>query len=80
MQSENNRWLMSDDFWNSAFDRNEVFRSEFLTEFRRGIVKGIENDLAWTRLAIYGVKDIALWPVLLRITELAALTPREEFV
>ena len=72
--------LLDDKFWESAFDPNEPFRPEYVTEFRRGIVEGGESDLAWARMAIYGISDSALWPIILRLVELAVSRPRAEFV
>lgn len=72
--------LLEDAFWEFAFDRNEPFRTEYVTEFRRGIVEGSENDLAWARMAIYGISDGALWPIILRLVDLGVSRPRAEFV
>lgn len=80
MATEVNPILLDEKFWESAFALNEPFRPEYITDFRRGIVEGRESDLAWARMAIYGISDSALWPIILRLVELAVSLPRAEFV
>lgn len=72
--------LLRDEFWESAFQADDPFRSELKTEFRRGVVDGGEDDLRWGRLAMASITDAALWPLLSRLIELAARLPGAEFV
>jgi len=38
------------------------------------------DDLAWSRLILHSLRDQALWPIVIRLMDLAALTPQAEFV
>jgi hypothetical protein len=72
--------LYNDEFWENAFETQETFRNEYLSEFRRGVISGNEDDLAWGRMAIYGITDKALWPILRRLINLAVAHPNAGFV
>lgn len=72
--------LMSDSFWEGAFNPHDPFREELLREFRRGVIYGGPSDLAWGRMAIYGLSDNALWPVVNRLVQLATVDPSADFV
>ena len=72
--------LLTDEFWESAFQADDPFQSELKTEFRRGVIDGGEDDLRWGRLAIARITDEALWPLLSRLVELATRFPGADFV
>jgi hypothetical protein len=72
--------LLQDDFWAAAFDDADPFREDFLRYFRLGVIAGDEVGLAWGRMAICGIADIALWPLIDRLLYLSNLFPRADFV
>ena len=80
MVSETNANLQDNGFWDDAFEKDALFHSHFVSEFRRGLADGSRDDLAWARLAVHAIRDCALWPIVMRLTELAARMPRAEFV
>jgi len=72
--------LLSDAFWSRAFRPDDPLLSQYIAEFRRGVVEAREDDLAWARLAIYSLQDDALLPVISRLTAIALNMPGWEFV
>jgi hypothetical protein len=80
MTSEVTEELTSDEFWSHAFRADDPLRLNYEAGFRRGIVEGQEDELAWARLAIYALVDKALLPVLARLISLAVDMPGAEFV
>lgn len=72
--------LLTDEFWDKAFQADDPFQGELKTEFRRGVMTGSEDDLRWGRMAMASITDEALWPLLFRLIELAARFPGAEFV
>lgn len=80
MHTDFNLVLQDDEFWTSAFVPDLLFRKEVLSEFRRGLLEASESDLAWARLAMYGIRNEALWPITLRLLHLATRLPNAEFV
>jgi len=72
--------LLSEQFWIEAINPSSAFEEEGRTEFRRGLSTGDVDDLAWSRLILHSLQDQALWPIVIRLLDLAALTPRAEFV
>ncbi len=80
MMAEPAMLLLSDEFWDSAFDPRATFYEELRTEFRAGILHGNEDDLAWAHLGIRSITDRALWPILERLLQWAIAKPGAEFV
>jgi hypothetical protein len=72
--------ILSEQFWLEAIDPSSAFAEEGRTEFRRGLSTGDVDDLAWSRLILHSLRDQAMWPIVIRLMDLAALTPRAEFV
>lgn len=72
--------LFDDEFWRTAINPAAAFRDDGQAEFRRGLIDGNEDDLAWSRLLIYDVSDQAIWQIVVRLIELALGMPRAEFV
>jgi len=72
--------LRSEEFWKNAFKANDPLRCDYADAFRRGIVEGREEDLAWARLAIYGLTDDAIVPIVARLIGLATRFPGADFV
>ena len=72
--------LMSDAFWEDAFELDDPFRPQLITEFRRGVVYGEADGLAWGRMAVYTLSDTALWPVISRLLQHAIKDPSADYV
>jgi hypothetical protein len=70
--------LFQDAFWESAYDVTDPFRDDFLRDFRPAVISGDGAGLAWGKMAIYGITDTALWPLLYRFLELACFFPRAD--
>jgi hypothetical protein len=78
--SDPEKILLEDEFWLSAFDPRDPFRDELVTEFRRGVIFGVKDDLKWGYMAIPSIADAATGPLIKRLIELACLMPLEIFV
>ena len=71
---------LDDEFWKGAFDANDPFYDGYVTEFRRGIIRGGEEDLRWARLALYSISDSALLTIISRLLMLSRDNPGADFV
>ena len=80
MISELSEKLHSEEFWSLAFDPADPLRTDYEKEFRRGVLEAREDDLAWARLAIYALTDVALVPIVVRLISLGTIFPGAEFV
>jgi hypothetical protein len=62
--------LLDDQFWAEAIVPSAAFEAESRIEFRRGLVLGDLDDLAWARLVLHSISDSGLWPITIRLLEL----------